>query len=133
MTQSTTPQQPVAPATKPQETGTISVEGHIRIFDGRALRAEIIALGFEFQKRHWAHALHSPFWWLKCLWWGSQDESRIIKLYHRMLVWDLMEKPWLTQTLEKILNPIMGKSVVMYFKKADENLTHHLNEGEGAP
>jgi hypothetical protein len=33
MNQNTTPQQPVAPAKPPQETGTISVEGHIRIFD----------------------------------------------------------------------------------------------------
>jgi hypothetical protein len=33
MTQNTTPQQPVVPANKPQETGSISVEGHIRIFD----------------------------------------------------------------------------------------------------
>tara|TARA_R110000803_G_scaffold171121_2_gene234002 strand:+ start:599 stop:736 length:138 start_codon:yes stop_codon:yes gene_type:complete len=33
MNQNTTPQQPAVPATKPQETGTISVEGHIRIFD----------------------------------------------------------------------------------------------------
>jgi len=33
MTQNTTPQQPVTPVNKPQETGSISVEGHIRIFD----------------------------------------------------------------------------------------------------
>jgi|TARA_R110000822_G_scaffold101558_3_gene227708 hypothetical protein len=33
MNQNTTPQQPAVPAKKPQETGTISVEGHIRIFD----------------------------------------------------------------------------------------------------
>jgi len=33
MTQNTKPQQPVVPAKKPQENGTFSVEGHIRIFD----------------------------------------------------------------------------------------------------
>jgi hypothetical protein len=33
MNQSTQPQQPAAPAKKPNETGSISVEGHIRIFD----------------------------------------------------------------------------------------------------
>ena len=91
--------------------------GHIRIFDAIKLRREIEALDFSFIKRHWAHALHSPFWWLKCWWWETQDSSRIIKLYHRLLVWDLMQKPWLTQTLEKIANPILGKSVVMYFRK----------------
>ena len=91
--------------------------GHIRIFNANKLRNEISAIGFEFTKRHWAHALHSPFWWLKCLLWKSQDKSRIIKLYHRLLVWDLMKKPWLTQTLEKYLNPLLGKSVVFYFRK----------------
>lgn len=33
MTQNAIPQPSSAPAKKPQETGTISVEGHIRIFD----------------------------------------------------------------------------------------------------
>ncbi len=92
--------------------------GHIRIFDADKLRADIEALDFIFTTRHWAHALHVPYWWLKCLWWKSQDKSCIIKQYHRLLVWDLMCRPWFTQTLEKWLNPIMGKSVVMYFKKS---------------
>ncbi|MES2675203.1 MAG: class I SAM-dependent methyltransferase [Pseudomonadota bacterium] len=91
--------------------------GHIRIFNANKLRVDIEGLGFIFTTRHWAHALHVPFWWLKCLWWKSQDKSCIIKQYHRLLVWDLMCRPWFTQTLERWLNPIMGKSVVMYFKK----------------
>jgi hypothetical protein len=33
MNQSTKPQQTAQPAKKPNETGSISVEGHIRIFD----------------------------------------------------------------------------------------------------
>ena len=37
--------------------------------------------------------------------------------YHRLLVWDLMENPAVTRILEKCMNPIMGKSVVMYFRK----------------
>lgn len=93
--------------------------GHIRIFNAKKLCTEIETLGFEFTHRYWAHALHSPFWWLKCLWWNEQDQSRIIKAYHRLLVWDLMEKPWITQALEKLLNPILGKSVVMHFRRCD--------------
>ncbi len=91
--------------------------GHIRIFNAKKLRNEIQAMGFEFTHHYWAHALHSPFWWLKCLWWNTQEQSHILKLYHRLLVWDLMQKPWLTQTLEKCLNPLLGKSVAMHFKK----------------
>jgi len=97
--------------------------GHIRIFNGKQLRREIEQSNFIFYKRHWAHALHSPFWWMKCLWWKTQDQNPLIKAYHRLLVWDLMEKPWLTQTLEKCLNPLLGKSVVMYFKKNNPPLT----------
>jgi SAM-dependent methyltransferase len=93
--------------------------GHIRIFNAQQLRSEIKALGFDFTHRYWAHALHSPFWWLKCLWWKSQESSRLINLYHRLLVWDLMQKPWITQTVEKLLNPLLGKSVVMHFRKID--------------
>jgi hypothetical protein len=28
-----------------------------------------------------------------------------------------MEQPALTRVLEKLMNPVMGKSVVMYFRK----------------
>jgi ubiquinone/menaquinone biosynthesis C-methylase UbiE len=90
--------------------------GHLRIFDSQQLNGEIEAHGFRRYRRHWAHALHSPFWWLKCALWQRQEQSRLIRAYHKLLVWDLMQKPWLTQTLEKLLNPLMGKSVVMYYR-----------------
>jgi len=91
--------------------------GHIRIFDGSDLRDDIEELGMRQYHRHWAHALHVPFWWLKCLFWKTQDSNWLIRQYHRLLVWDLMEHPPLTRWLEKLLNPLMGKSVVMYFRK----------------
>lgn len=90
--------------------------GHLRIFHARHLKADIQQLGFRFYRRHWAHALHSPYWWLKCLLW-EQDEHFLIRHYHRFLVWDLLEKPRLSHVMEQGLNPIMGKSVVMYFQK----------------
>lgn len=91
--------------------------GHLRIFEANALNAEIEALGFKAFHRHWAHALHSPFWWMKCIAWDNQDNNWLIKQYHRFLVWDLMDRPLFTRLLERLLNPIMGKSVVMYFRK----------------
>lgn len=91
--------------------------GHLRIFKAVALRRQIESLGFRFYHRHWAHALHAPFWWLKCLFWEYQDQSRLVAWYHRLLVWDLLEQPRLTRTLERWLNPLMGKSVVLYFRK----------------
>ena len=91
--------------------------GHLRIFRSNELRDEIEQLGFNHYHRHWAHALHAPFWWLKCLFWKSQDSNWLVAQYHRLLVWDLMENPALTRVLEKCMNPVMGKSVVMYFRK----------------
>lgn len=91
--------------------------GHLRIFRSNELRGEIETLGFQHYYRHWAHALHAPFWWLKCLFWKSQDSNWLVKQYHRLLVWDLLENPPFTRILEKSMNPIMGKSVVMYFRK----------------
>ena len=91
--------------------------GHIRIFSARALRNTIQSYGFEQTAHYYAHALHSPYWWLRCLFWRWGEKAWPCQLYHKLLVWDLMQKPWLTQTLEKIFNPIMGKSVVWHFKK----------------
>ena len=91
--------------------------GHLRIFRAQKLRAEIEQLGFSHYYRHWAHALHSPFWWLKCLFWEKQDSNWLVRQYHRLLVWDLMEKPALTRLMESAMNPVLGKSVVMYFRK----------------
>jgi ubiquinone/menaquinone biosynthesis C-methylase UbiE len=94
--------------------------GHLRIFQANKLKAQIEALGFRFYQRHWAHALHAPFWWLKCLFWNSQDSNWLVRQYHRFLVWDLLDRPAFTRNLERLLNPIMGKSVVMYFRKGGE-------------
>lgn len=91
--------------------------GHLRIFEARQLNDQIESMGFKAFHHHWAHALHSPFWWMKCIAWKNQDNNWLIKQYHRFLVWDLMDKPVFTRTLEKLLDPIMGKSVVMYFRK----------------
>ena len=91
--------------------------GHIRIFRARELRGDIEGLGFKHYYRHWAHALHAPFWWLKCLFWKTQDSNWLVAQYHRLLVWDLMEKPAFTRVLEACMNPVVGKSVVMYFRK----------------
>ena len=91
--------------------------GHLRIFNSRQLRDEIEALGMWQYHRHWAHALHVPFWWLKCLLWHNRDNHWLLRQYHRFLVWDLLKRPALTRSLEKLLNPVMGKSLVMYFRK----------------
>jgi len=96
----------------PREPG-----GHVRIFKQQALRAQVEKHGFRRFARHGAHALHSPYWWLQCALWNSRSTSRLVAAYRKFLEWDLMQRPWLTRTLEGILDPVLGKSVVMYFRK----------------
>jgi SAM-dependent methyltransferase len=91
--------------------------GHVRIYEHRRLRAMIESAGASCRRIHWSHSLHSPYWWLKCLVGPERRDHRLVNLYHRFLTWDLMEKPGATRFLEKLLNPLLGKSVVMYFRK----------------
>jgi SAM-dependent methyltransferase len=91
--------------------------GHVRIFKHKTLKQLATNEGMSYQGFHWAHGLHSPYWWLQCLFWNNRDNSYLIKLYHKFLVWDLMKKPIFTRILEFILQPLIGKSLVMYFKK----------------
>jgi SAM-dependent methyltransferase len=88
--------------------------GHIRIYRGDQLKARLAAAGVVPRAQHHAHALHSPYWWLNCTFGRESLPSR---LYNKVLVWDIMSAPWLTRTAEKLLNPVMGKSLVVYADK----------------
>jgi hypothetical protein len=89
--------------------------GHIRIFRRRQLKQAIERTRMYCYASHWAHGLHSPYWWLRCAFWKQGESNWLVRNYHRLLVWDLMQKPLLTRWLEAALNPFIGKSVVMYF------------------
>ena len=91
--------------------------GHLRIYKPARLIAMIQRAGFELWRRHHAHSLHSPYWWLKCLLGLERDALPPVKLYHRLLTWDMMKKPRVTRLADKLFNPLMGKSVVLYFTK----------------
>jgi SAM-dependent methyltransferase len=91
--------------------------GHVRIYRASELRGKILDGGMELTHTHHAHALHSPFWWLKCAVGVENTEHRAVTTYHKLLVWDLMQRPKITQLAESLLNPLVGKSVAMYFVK----------------
>jgi len=91
--------------------------GHVRIFRAKALREEVAGLGFRYEGGHYAHGLHTPYWWLKCLRWSRRETWLPVRLYHRLLVWDLLSAPRCTRWLEKLLDPLLGKSVTMYFTR----------------
>jgi SAM-dependent methyltransferase len=92
-------------------------QGHVRIYRTGALIQMLEATGLAFFKRHWAHSLHAPYWWLKCLLGPAREGVLPVDLYHRFLTWDIMQQPRLTRGLDHLLNPILGKSLVLYFHK----------------
>jgi len=92
---------------------------HVRIYKKRELKRILERRGVKVEDSGRAHALHSPYWWLKCLVGPKNDEHPAVKLYHRFLVWDIMEKPWITRTLDRILNPFISKSIVLYMRKGN--------------
>ncbi len=91
--------------------------GHIRIYR----RSQVINLaekaGFGVFAAHHAHALHTPYWLIRCLVGVDNTESIFYRMYHRFLVWDITKKPKLTAILERLLNPLGGKSLVIYARK----------------
>ena len=91
--------------------------GHVRIFTEAELKTRFVAAGLEPSGTHHAHALHSPYWWLKCAVGPTNDTNPAVKAYHRLLVWDISSAPKLTRWTEKVLNPVLGKSLVVYATK----------------
>jgi hypothetical protein len=43
----------------------------------------------------------------------------VVRAYHRLLVWDITERPRLTRWTERLLDPVIGKSLVLYARKAN--------------
>ncbi|MFP4444728.1 MAG: class I SAM-dependent methyltransferase [Desulfosudaceae bacterium] len=92
-------------------------QGHVRIYRKKQLVSRLERLGVRQYARHFAHSLHSPYWWLKCLVGPNRDDSAPVNLYHRFLSWDIMQRPKITRFTSRLLNPVLGKSLVLYFKK----------------
>ena len=49
--------------------------------------------------------------------WKSQDSNFFVNKYKKLLEKHILEKPKLLDSIDKSLNPIMGKSFAMYFEK----------------
>jgi SAM-dependent methyltransferase len=91
--------------------------GHIRIYRRSVLVERLEATGLEPIGHHHAHALHSPYWWLKAAVGVHNDDHPLVRAYHRALVWDITAHTPLTRVPEALLNPVVGKSVVVYLRK----------------
>jgi SAM-dependent methyltransferase len=91
--------------------------GHVRIYTRGGLVRTLELAGMRLTGSAHAHALHSPYWWLKCAVGVENQEHVLPRTYHRLLVWDIVRRPWPTRTVDRLLNPLIGKSLVLYLVK----------------
>ena len=91
--------------------------GHLRIFNQGNLISEIENLGFKFLFSEKFHSIHSPYWWLRCFFWQSQETNFLVKIYKKILEYHILKKPIVLDLIDRLLNPLMGKSFAMYFEK----------------
>jgi SAM-dependent methyltransferase len=94
--------------------------GHVRIYTEARLRDRMRQAGLLPGASHHAHALHSPYWWLKCAVGPTNDDHPLVRAYLKVLVWDIVQaQPMgtVTRWTERLLNPVLGKSLVVYARK----------------
>ncbi|UAL31650.1 class I SAM-dependent methyltransferase [Nocardioides rotundus] len=93
--------------------------GHIRIYTLEELRDKVTRAGLVFTGKDYAHGLHAPYWWIKCAVGVTNDDHPLARAYHRLLVWEIEKQPRALQALGRVLDPAIGKSMVLYFTKPD--------------
>jgi SAM-dependent methyltransferase len=96
--------------------------GHVRIYKGSQLRERLETTGLVYEGEHHAHGLHAPYWWLKCAVGVTNDKNPLVRAYHSLLVWDMVKQPLATRLAERLLQPLVGKSLVVYLRKPEGTL-----------
>ena len=91
--------------------------GHIRIYTDAELSDKLTRAGLVLEGKDHVHGLHTPYWWIKCAVGVDNDDHPLAKAYHRLLVWEIMKQPKALQVAGKVLDPLIGKSMVLYLRK----------------
>ncbi len=106
-------------------------DGIALCLSGGGYRATVFHLGSLIRLReagllprgaHRAHALHTPYWWLRCAVGPTDDQHPLVKAYHQVLLWDIVGRQPMarvTKLLDRLANPIIGKSIVVYARKPE--------------
>jgi SAM-dependent methyltransferase len=99
-----------------------SVGGHVRIYTATELKAKLRGAGLAIVGSHHAHALHSPYWWLKCAVGVRRDDHRVVNAYKRLLEWEIIKQPRGMKVVERAASPVLGKSYIVYARKAGNHV-----------
>ena len=97
--------------------------GHVRIYTATELKAKLRSAGLAVTGSHHAHALHSPYWWLKCAVGVRDDDHRLVKTYRRFLEWEIVNQPFGLKVVDRAVSPVLGKSYIVYARKATRVVT----------
>ena len=96
--------------------------GHVRIYRQPELEHKLERGGLFLRGSHHAHAYHSPYWWLKCAYGLDNTEAAPVKRYHDFLCHLIEHNPRWAATTERALNPVLGKSLVVYGEKVPASM-----------
>ena len=93
--------------------------GHVRIYGRNELSQRFSEAGLDVYQSRRAHSLHTPYWWLRCAVGPHRPvtEHPLTKLYNDFLTWDIMKQPTITKVADRVLNPVLGKSLIVYGRK----------------
>lgn len=93
---------------------------HVRIFRQHELELALERAGLWLRGSHHAHALHTPYWWIRCAGGVNQPDRPLARRYHDFLVWQLTKNPRWLAAVDRALNPVMGKSLVIYTQRVPQ-------------
>jgi len=91
--------------------------GHIRIYKKGELMSLLEEAGARCWRIRYRHGLHAPYWWLRCLVGHKNETSQPSGFTGVSSNGDILRHPPLTTMMDKILNPLIGKSIIFYLKK----------------
>ena len=91
--------------------------GHVRIFKKRQVINEIEVMDLLMIILKDFMVFIAPIGGYAVSFGSSQDTNYLVKIYKKFLEYQILQSPTWLNNLEKILNPIFGKSIAFYFEK----------------
>ena len=89
--------------------------GHIRIFSNKLLLENFEKLNLKIFKKNRMHSFHSLYWILRAR--NDMEETPFLKKFHSLLVKQMFGQAKISAFIEKLLDPVFGKSKCFYLRK----------------
>lgn len=92
--------------------------GHVRIFKRADLEARLVRSGLTLTGCDHQHGLHSPYWWIRCAGGVNNPDRFLARNYHNLLVKQITDNPAWLAAIDRVLNPVIGKSLIVYAERS---------------